>query len=192
MPTILAQRCSTGPPWGMKSQQPSDPSNDVPPAGEWYRHSNGCKVCLIAVPCGMPLGPTQLPSREPSQSDPVGLPLSVESVFPHPIQWMLVHARTLVASAGSIPLLLCNDPPGFRLVPGAAPRPNPTASRSAGSTSGARFSCHAASADRFLHRARTEHLSGLPAWAILPRHLQGTPCFHRLVVAGRWICVSRF
>ena len=68
---------------------------------------------------------------------------------------------------------------------------DPGASRSPSSTSGAGFPCHAAGSDPFLHMAGTEHLSGLLAWAILPRHLQGTPCFHRLVVAGRWIFGSR-
>lgn len=87
--------------------------------------------------------------------------------------------------------LLCNDLTEIHLMPGAAPEPGPVAYRLPSSTSASGFSCHAAGAVRFLRMAKTEHLSDFLARAILPRHSQGMPCFHRLVVAGRWIFVSR-
>ena len=170
----------------MKSKEPTQPSEDVPPTGQWWRDASGRYACLVARPRRLPLRPTQFTSRAPSQPDRFGLPISIEPVLPHPVLRMLVHAGTFLAvSPGpEMSRFLCNDSPGSGLMPGAAPEPSPTASRSLPSTSESGFSCHAARAVGFFHMSRTEHLSALLAWAILPEHSQGTSCFHRLVVAG--------
>ena len=83
--------CSVVPVRSEQLHQPTEPADQIPPAGQWYRCSNFPQPSLVGVPCLVPICPPPFPLGFALDPGSFASEVRVEPFLPHAVQWVFGH-----------------------------------------------------------------------------------------------------